>query len=257
MAKPQSVGIVGYGAVGRGIGSLFPNAAVYDPALGHATTAEVNASRFAFVCVPTPPAPDGTCDASIVEETITWLESEFIVVRSTVPPGTCARLAASSGKQVIFQPEYGPGETPDHPFADVRSIGWIILGGPREWAVPVADLYKTAYNSQLEIRQTDWATAELAKYMENAFLATKVAFCNEFYGIAEASGIDYNELRELWLMDPRIGRSHTWVHPEDRGFGGKCLPKDLDAIASYARAAGAPAELLETVAAYNRKLRHE
>lgn len=251
----HSVGIVGYGAVGRGVRSLFPNAAIYDPAKGFDGRDGVNASRIAFVCVPTPSAPDGSCDTSVVEETVGWLESDFIVVRSTVPPGTCGRLAAATGKNVVFQPEYGPGETPDHPYADVRSIGWIILGGPREWTVPVADLYKTVCNSTLEIRQTDWKTAELAKYMENAFLAAKVAFCNEFFDVAGAIGVDYNELRELWLMDPRMGRSHTWVYPDDRGFGGNCLPKDLDALAAFAREAGSPMQLMEAVADYNRELR--
>jgi UDP-glucose 6-dehydrogenase len=103
------------------------------------------------------------------------------------------------------------------------------------------------FHSSFELRQTDARTAELTKYMENAFLATKVAFCNQFYDLAGAMGVDYNELRELWLMDPRIGRSHTWVYPDDRGFGGKCLPKDLAAIIAASEAYGADTELLKAV----------
>jgi UDP-glucose 6-dehydrogenase len=121
--------------------------------------------------------------------------------------------------------------------------------------VPVCDLYKRTFNSELEVRQTDARTAELTKYMENAFLALKVAFCNEVYDVAGATGVDYNELRELWLLDPRIGRSHTWVHPDDRGFGGRCLPKDLRALVAHARSAGEAPLLLEAVLEANARVR--
>jgi len=228
---------------------------MYDEPLGLGTREAVNACRFAFVCVPTPPAADGACDTSIVEATVAWLACETIVVRSTVAPGTTDRLARETGKRVVFQPEYGPGETPDHPYADTRDIGWAILGGPRDWTVPVHDLYKRVLNSSVVIQQTDATTAELAKYMENAFLATKVLFCNEFYDLAQALRVDFNELRELWLLDPRMGRSHTWVHPEDRGFGGRCLPKDLDALLRAAEALGITPGMLAAVAAENRRLR--
>ena len=83
----------------------------------------------------------------------------------------------------------------------------------------------------------------------------KVAFCNEFYDVADHIGVDYNELRELWLLDPRIGRSHTWVHPNDRGFGGKCLPKDLEALLHLGRTTGDPLLLLDAVAASNARVR--
>jgi UDPglucose 6-dehydrogenase len=215
----------------------------------------VNRCRFAFVCVPTPSDEQGRCDTSIVEEVVTWIESEIIVIRSTVPPGTSRMLAERYGKRVVFQPEYGPGATPDHPFQDVRDVNWAILGGPREWTVPVCDLYKTVLRSDLVIQQTDASTAELAKYMENAYLAMKVAFCNEFYDIAERMDVDYNELRELWLLDPRIGRGHTWVHPHDRGFGGPCLPKDLAALLRTADALSCNVPLLHAIEESNASMR--
>ena len=155
----------------------------------------------------------------------------------------------------MFQPEYGPAETPDHPFNDLRKIRWLILGGERSDTVPVADLYKTTFNSDVVIQQTDARTAELTKYMENCFLALKVTFCNEFFDLAERFGVDYNELRELWLLDPRIGRSHTFVFPSSRGFGGRCLPKDLDAAIAAARQLGYEPTLLEAAAKANRRFR--
>jgi UDPglucose 6-dehydrogenase len=226
----KTVAIVGYGAVGRGIHTLFPNAVIYDEPLGMGQREEVNRCEYAFVSVPTPMGPDGECNTSIVEEVVSWIESDIIILRSTVTVGTTDRLREQLGKSVVFQPEYGPAETPDHPFNDLRKIRWVILGGERSDTVRVADLYKTTFNADISIFQTEARTAELTKYMENCFLALKVTFCNEFYDIANQVGVDYNEMRELWLLDPRIGRSHTFVMPDSRGFGGKCLPKDLSAM---------------------------
>lgn len=257
MTADYSTAIVGFGSVGRGLAELFQGSVIYDPALGFHDRAAVNRCRFAFVCVPTPALADGSCDASAVEESVAWIESEYIVIRSTVPPGTTDALAERYARRIIFQPEYGPGETPDHPFRDVRAISWVLLGGPEAWTTPVAALYKRVFNANLQIQKVDAKTAELAKYMENAFLAVKVAFCNEFYDLAARLDIDYDVLRESWLMDPRIGRSHTWVHPDDRGFGGKCLPKDLTALLSVADTLGYTPELLAGAMRSNRALRGE
>jgi UDPglucose 6-dehydrogenase len=255
--KAPTVAVVGYGAVGRGIAKLWPNAVVYDTFQALGSVDEVNQCQFAFVSVPTPRAPDGTCDTTAVEEVVAWIETDLIILRSTVSVGTTDRLVAQTGKRLVFQPEFGPGETPDHPFREPWSIRWMILGGERNATIAVADLYKTVFNADVAIHQTDARTAELAKYMENCFLALKVTFCNEFYDIAQILGVDYNELREYWLLDPRVSRTHTFVMPDDRGFGGKCLPKDISALVATARAAGYIPQLLEAVMEVNEALRSE
>lgn len=255
MPKAKSVGIVGYGAVGRGVKALFPEAVVYDEPLGVGTRDEINQCDYVFVAVPTPQGEDGQCDTSIVEDVVGWIEGGVIVLRSTVAVGTTDRLRRDTGKRIVFQPEYGPGETPDHPFKDVRDIRWIVLGGVRKDTIAVADLYKTTFNADIAMHQTDARTAELVKYMENCYLAMKVTFCNEFYDIAESLGVDYNEARELWLLDPRITRSHTWVFPDDRGFGGKCLPKDIAGMIRAAEEAGAMPTLLRATVEANARMR--
>lgn len=216
---------------------------------------EVNGCDIAFVCVPTPSSADGSCDTSIVEDVVSWLRTPTIVLRSTVSVGTTRRLAETYRKDIVFQPEYGPAETPDHPFNDLRNVRWIILGGERAPAKRALRAWQSVYSSDVTVRITTWEAAELAKYMENAFLALKVTFCNEFFEIAQRVGVDYDELRELWLMDPRIGRSHTWVLADKRGFGGKCLPKDLEAIIRAAEQAGADPALLRQVARSNARFR--
>jgi len=250
----KTVGIVGLGAVGKGVQALFPDAKVYDEPLGIGSREEINACDYAFVAVPTPQGEDGSCDLSIIEDVVDWIEAGTIILRSTVAVGSTDDLRNRSGKRIVFQPEYGPGETPDHPFKDVRDIRWIILGGRRQDTIPVADLYKEAFNADISIFQTDARTAELTKYMENCYLALKVTFCNEFYGIAESMGVDYNELRELWLADPRITRSHTFVMPDNRGYGGRCLPKDVASMIHTSTQSGFTPTLLTAMAETNRQM---
>jgi len=248
----MKIGIIGFGHVGKAMNKLFPDAVVYDGPLGIGERSELRDSFAAFVCVPTPEAEDGGCDTSLVEEVVAWLEAEVIVLRSTVPVGFTDRLAARTGKRIVFQPEYY-GETAGHPFADPRSRSWLTFGGRPEDVNLAVRAYQTVYNAEVRIVMTDAATAELAKYMENCYLATKVTFCNEFYDIAQAVGVDYNRLREVWLEDPRIGRSHTFVYEDRRGFSGKCLPKDLSAMIRVAEEAGADAGLLRSVRDRNGK----
>ena len=249
------VGIVGMGAVGNGIHKMFPAAATFDEPKGVGTRGEINACDVVFVCVPTPQNSDGSCDTSVVESVIAWIEAPVIVLRSTVSVGTTRQLHQKYGKAIVFQPEYGPAETPDHPFNDLRRVRWIILGGERAECKKAARAWMDAYNSDITIMYTSAETAELCKYMENAFLAMKVAFCNEFFELARVFGVDYDELREAWLLDPRIGRSHTFVFADKRGYGGRCLPKDMSAIVSVAQQNGYEPALLREVIASNERFR--
>jgi UDPglucose 6-dehydrogenase len=256
----MDIGIVGFGFVGESLVELFgdDNCHIYDAYREGYDTPEckaaVNAAKFAFVSVPTPVGHNGECDTSIVEEVVGWLKSEYIVIRSTVAPGTTDRLREKTGKKIVFQPEY-VGETVAHPLLDHKMQEFVILGGNQSDTSPIADLYQRFYHSNVQFFQTDSVTAEVTKYMENSFYAMKVMFCNEFFGIAEAHGVDYNELRELWLADPRISRDHTFVYPDNRGFSGKCLPKDVSGIIASSKEHGFDAQLLRNIMSANKDYR--
>ena len=246
-----SVAIIGKGHVGGCMHQLFPDAYIYDEPKGIGTKEEVNKRDFAFVCVPTPMAEDGSCDTSIVDDVLSWLNpKQVIIIRSTVPVGYTFKKRIQDMKNIIFQPEYY-GETKNHPFENPHNRSWITLGGAPGLTAKVAELYQTVFTAELIINQIDSGTAELAKYMENAFYATKVTFCNEFYEIAKAMGLDYNRVRETWLLDPRISRDHTFVYPDNRGYGGACLPKDLSAIVVQAYEHGVSPYLLDSVEVAN------
>lgn len=250
----MKVGIVGLGHVGRAMTELFPHAAVYDihPSVG--SREEINLCDIAFVCVPTPAAEDGSCDTSIVEDVLQWLTAPIIVLRSTVPIGFTDKMRIRLQKRILFQPEYY-GETPGHPFADLRQRAWVTLGGPREDCDIVAKLYTQCYPLLPTFYFVSAREAELAKYMTNAFLAAKVVFCNTMYDLAQATGTDYEAARSAWLADPRIGDSHTLVYPHDRGYGGSCFPKDVEALRSMLKKASLPTHYLNGVIRQNQYFR--
>ncbi len=257
----MNVGIVGYGTVGKAMECwLSPHTdhqvMVYDKYLADwsddARRRQINKCDLVFVAVPTLSAADGmTCDTSAVEEVVSWVTAP-ICIKSTVAPGTTDRLSALSGKQIAFSPEY-VGEASFHPWREIEACGFVIVGGSGPAAERTLALYQSVLGPSTPCYRTTAIAAEICKYMENCFLATKVAFVNQFFDIATAFGVGFEELRGLWLADSRIGESHTRV-TEERGFGGRCLPKDMRAmIAAMAPFGGAP--LLESVMVYNELIR--
>jgi UDPglucose 6-dehydrogenase len=246
VSKPKA-GVVGGGVVGSAMQKLCgPDTVVYDPNRAElaGNREAVNGCDVAFVCVPTPMADDGSCSTQVVEEVVAWVQAPLIIIRSTIAPGTTDRLRAQFGKRVVFQPEY-LGETTAHVFGNMAEREFVVLGGAPEDVSAAADFYKHFYNSYVRYYFCDAVTAEVAKYMENAFYAVKVTFVNEFHEIARVHGVDFNLLREIWLADPRISRDHTFVYPQARGFSGKCLPKDCNAIIQSSLARGYQPKLMQ------------
>ncbi len=253
------VGIIGLGTVGKAMSQQFSRAAEivgFDPAVSDRYPADDLADcAFAVICVNTPMSPDGSCDTSNVEEAVRRLPVDRVLIKSTVAPGTTDRLAVETGKQICFSPEY-IGETSYSPWAgDSHGVPFVIVGGDPAARTWLMDRMTPILGPDKAFLGCSALEAELIKYMENSFLATKVTFVNEFYEICRAFGADWHTVREGWLMDPRVGRSHSAVFPSDRGFGGKCLPKDVNAIVKAATQAGYRPQFLAEVLASNDRLR--
>ena len=197
---------------------------------------------FAFICVDTPMLEDGTADMSQVEGAIADHEAGIYVIKSTVPPMATDRLIKATGKRIVFCPEYYGATQHCNNF----EFPFTILGGVEEDCNEVVQLLQEVYDARHKFFVTDSVTAELAKYMENSFLATKVSFCVQFWELAKQLGVSYTKLRELFLCDPRMNRSHTFVYEEHPYWQSHCLDKDVAAIVS-----GFDAPFLEGVVRYN------
>lgn len=257
----MKIGIIGLGHVGTMMQRLFDGHAelvTFDASHGarypHDQLAECD---LALVCVNTPAGPTGACDTSNVYEAVKRLPTEHILVRSTVPPGTTDHLGEITGKQICFSPEY-VGESRYHqPFFshDAAEVPFLVVGGPQPARQHVIDVMLPVLGPSKTYLQCTAREAEVIKYMENAYFATKVTFVNEFARICVAVGADWHTVREGWLLDPRVEPMHTAVFPADPGFSGKCLPKDLTAIIHAATEAGYHPQLLEQVRSSNERFR--
>lgn len=266
--RPARIAIIGYGWVGKSMHAIFSDAVLFDEPLGQGTREEVNACDIALICVPTPSGPTGECDLQIIEDVIGWIDGPIICVKSAIPPGTTNRLAAATGKQIVVSPEF-IGEGPswngtiadtfaaDYPDRAEQSRRWpyIIAGGQKDACDTVLNAFEEALGPGVEyIYEPNATTVELVKYMENVWLAMQVTWANEFHEVARVLGADYEAARDLWAYDPRVSASHTDVLPE-RGFGGKCLPKDLAAIIWASRRAGYDPTFLQAIHYVNQRFR--
>ena len=136
--------------------------------------------------------------------------------------------------------------------ADEESA-FVILGGRPEVRRFFLDRLLPVYGPVTRYFQCSSAEAEVIKYMENCYFAAKVTFVNEFYDLCRALDLDWHTVREGWLLDARIARDHSAVFPDRRGFGGRCLPKDVDALLAFGAAAGIPLPLLAAVRECNQQ----
>lgn len=238
--KRKKIAIIGYGVVGKAMADVFHNkdVLVYDKKrpLSNPRKKTIAKCDLAIVCVPTPMSKDGRADISAVEEVVSWLDTPLILIKSTVPPGTTDYLKEKYGKRICFSPEYiGESRYHTHEYkypsaTNARSHTFFNIGGDQADCLAIWELFKDEMCVDTRVGFGSAVEAELTKYMENAFFATKVAFCNEFADICRVNGVDYDRVREMWLNDPRVSPMHTAVFKEARGFSGKCFPKDVAAI---------------------------
>jgi len=201
----------------------------------------VNACEVAFVCVPTPEGPEML---NAIHEVMSWLTTPVRVIRSTVPPGTCEHFNA------CHWPEYF-GEWPSPRMHGNPCPEYTILSGHQTMAV--TEILKTCYPSRhLFYTFENTAVTELAKLAENTFLAVKIELANIVADLCDAYGLDYENVRNVWTMDERIGSDHTTVRCSERGFAGKCLPKDLASFVRLATANGLNTQMLRGCIASNK-----
>ena len=234
------VGVVGNGFVGEAISFAFSSVAdiyVYDidPSRCLNDIKSVHHCDFVFVCVPTPMYEDGSQDLSYVETVFEEASDRPIyILKSTVLPGTTENLAKKYPNfKIIFSPEFLTERTAK---LDMLTQSRIILGGD----LSLTEKAKILFNKRFKIRniiQTDSKTAELTKYMNNTFFATKVSIINEFKLLCDKIGANWEDALTGFVADGRIGDSHLNVpgHDGKVGYGGTCFPKDVNALLSFSK----------------------
>lgn len=256
------IGIIGMGVVGTAMANLlgpYAEIVAYDKGKeGRYPAADLAACDLVVICVDTPATPDGSCDLRNIEEAVLRVPNELLLIRSTVVPGTTDQLVRRTNKRICVSPEY-VGETPYANSAwpgGESEMPFFIVGGAAATRTQVVDMFLPVLGPDIQFFQCEAVEAELIKYMENSYLAAKVTFVNEWYEICRAYEVDWHRVREGWLLDPRVGRSHSAVFPASRGFGGRCLPKDLLGIIAASRERGYEPRLLAQILNINESFQH-
>ena len=221
--------IIGYGVVGKNLAAEIAklNPDVYDKYKTEHNIKKAGKYEVGFICVDTP-LIDGQCNVDAVEDALFENDCEVYVIKSTIPVGTVDSLKFQTGKKIIFSPEYYGGTQHCNNF----EFAFTILGGDKECCLMIQQKLQEVYDARHRFFIVDSKTAEMAKFMENAWLATKVSFCCEFFRAAMKAGVDYEILRELFVADTRVNPSHTFVYREHPWYDSHCLNKDVPSIAN-------------------------
>lgn len=243
------VGIIGNGFVGESQAFAFSPVAevrIYDtnPLRATHTLNEVCECDFVFVCVPTPMSSDGSQDLSYIENVFESVSrGPIYIIKSTILPGTTKKLQDQFGVDIIFSPEFLTERTAK---LDMLTQARIVFGGKKRLCDEVIKLFAERFMNRHFI-VTDSTTAELIKYMNNSFFATKVSIMNEFKRLSDALGTNWDDAMHGFAADGRIGDSHLHVPGPDGklGYGGTCFPKDVNALITLARELDVPVHSIE------------
>lgn len=243
MKKKLKVGIIGNGFVGEAISFAFSSVSelfIFDinPQKSFSNLKQIHNCDFVFVCVPTPMFKDGSQDLSYVEEVFSnGSRKPIYIIKSTVLPGTTKKLNKKYPKlNIVFSPEFLTERTAK---LDMLTQARIIIGGNTKLTEQVKNLFYLRFKNK-NIILTNSQTAELIKYMNNTFFATKISIMNEFKILCDKIGADWEDALSGFVSDGRISESHLNVpgHDGNLGYGGTCFPKDVNAIINFSEKIG-------------------
>ncbi len=249
----MKIGIIGNGFVGSSVAFGFSpqtgcdaEVKIYDKdetKSTHTLSEVVTGSDYIFLSVPTPSNQDGSISLDIlfdvfkdIDDVIDYEDDcqPVILLRSTVTPGTTEKIQIKYPKMhIVFNPEFLTERSAKFDFINQSRF---IVGGSWGDTTKIEQLYQWRFGETTPVIKTNYQTAEMIKYMNNCFFATKVSFLNEMYQIADACGVDWDMAIEGFVRDGRIGHSHMNVPGPDGkfGFGGSCFPKDIQAMINFA-----------------------
>lgn len=226
----KNILIIGYGVVGHNLENELKdiNPDIIDKYKPLYNTWKPITYDIGFICVDTPLKDNNTLDISEVENAIEEYDCKIYCIKSTCPVGTVEKLSKKYHKKIVFSPEYyGATKHCTNYYFD-----FTILGGEISACQSVIQAIIKCYDGRHKFYIVDSKTAELVKFMENSWIATKVSFCNQFYNVCKKENIAYEQLRELFLADLRVNPSHTFVYEETPFWNSHCLNKDVPAIAT-------------------------
>ena len=218
-----------------------------------------------FVTVGTPQKEDGAIELTMIRKSISTIgknldqnkQHPIIFVKSTVVPGTMKNVILpilekkskkKAGKDfgLISNPEF---LQESNAIKDTEFPHAVVLGGYNTKFMKKAKNFFGKLHPNTPIITTNHQTAEMIKYANNSFLATKISFINQLSNICQKiPGANIDDIAKTIGLDPRIGKLFLNAGP---GYGGSCLPKDMKAIINFASNSGIKPTLLNAVEEVN------
>lgn len=222
----------------------------------------VQNSDMSFVCVGTPISLSGTLDTQYLENVCdnlaysikknrkTGQKKNIVVIRSSVVPGTVDKLKnIFLDKGLIYEKDFVMATNPEllregSAVSDFMNPPHIIIGADeKETAEEIESVYK---GIPAQVMKSSIKTAELIKLVNNSWHAIKLDFANEVSSICRKTGIDSKELMDLFCSDKLLNISPYYLTRPSIGFGGSCLPKDLEALVKKSKDLGLNCVLLNS-----------
>ena len=214
-----------------------------------------------FVTVGTPQKTDGSIELSIIKKAVLTIsknilknkKNPIIFIKSTVIPGTLQNvllpiLEKNTGKKagkefgLLSNPEFLQESTA---IKDTKFPHAVVLGGYQTKYMKKAKRFLSKIHPNVSIIETNHQTAEMIKYANNSFLATKISFINQLANVCQnIPGANIDDIAQTIGLDPRIGKLFLNAGP---GYGGSCLPKDVKAIMNFSLKVGVSPLLLNAV----------
>ena len=267
----MNIGVIGRGFVGGSMERFLKEHSEHSVEAFDAADGDMEAgyrrvvehSDIIYVAVPTPMDDSGKCYTGILDKSLKLInemaEGQVLVfIKSTMSPGTSNGFKEKYKHiDIVTNPEF---LTERNAYADLCAAKQHVLGGVPESLRDVVRQYHEDLWEDCQVIFVSNIEAELIKYLMNTYLSVKVSFANHIYRIAQALGIEYSSFIEAAIAaDPRIEPTHWAVPGPDGqfGFGGKCLPKDLNGMMTLFKEQGVACPLLEAAWFYNLDIRED
>ena len=221
-------------------------------------------SDVTFVSVGTPTSEDGGCDFSYIDTAARSIglglsrKGGFhtVVMRCSIPPGTPLEMMAPvieevSGKTVgvdfgiCFNPEFLREGVAG---ADFHAPPKTVIGVTDSRSERIMRKIYSAVDKNVIVTSVE--TAEMVKYIDNVWHATKVTFANEVGRLCKPLGVDSHDVMDIFVQDTKLNLSSYYLKP-GFAFGGSCLPKEVRAVAHIAEGIGVNLPLIKSLSTSN------
>jgi len=258
----MNIGLIGYGVVGKAAAATLSTSfklIKYDKYQNLDKFQDLKSCEFIFIMVPTPfDCENNVVDLSAVEESLERLADinykKNVIIKSTVPPGSSSQYSHNYNFEIIFNPEFLRESTT--PNADFENQDTIVIGTSKKSVFDsVKKMYQNVAIDHAKYYHTSTTEAEMIKCAQNTMLASRVALANMIFDACQENNINYQNVKKIAFDNFEILGPHMTQVPGpdgNRGFGGKCLPKDIRAFSTVH-----DSELLRTIIKYNDSLRKD